>query len=484
MSKKQNEIGLIGLAVMGQNIVMNMAEHGHSVSVYNRTYAKTENFLKGPAAAFGNIQGSEHLKDFVETLQKPRKIMMMIKAGEAVDHQIQQLLPCLEEGDILIDGGNSHYTDTNRRQQLTAEKGIRYVGMGVSGGEEGARRGPSLMPGGDKGAWPAIKTIFQDIAAKVDGTPCCQWLGSGGSGHFVKMVHNGIEYGDMQLICEAYSILKDLAQMDGEQMSGIFADWNKGELDSYLIEITSTILNFKDDDGSDLLPRILDAAGQKGTGKWTSFAGIESNIPVTLITEAVYSRLISALKEDRVTASDHLEGPKPLRNSDPALVNHLQKALTAAKIISYAQGFMLLKKVSDNYDWKLNFGDIALLWRGGCIIRSVFLNHIKTAFDSDPTLSNLMLDPYFRKRLNEYQLPLRKTIAEALLNGIALPAFSAALSFYDSFRSADLPANLLQAQRDFFGAHTYERTDRPRGEFFHTNWTGMGGKTSSTTYDV
>ena len=480
------DIALIGLAVMGQNIVLNMNDHGYVVAVYNRTVSKVDEFI-GNEAKGTNVVGAHSLEELVGLLKKPRRIMMLVKAGAPVDEFIDLLVPLLEKGDIIIDGGNSFYEDTVRRYEALKGKGILFVGSGVSGGEEGARHGPSLMPGGNAEAWPHIKAIFQSIAAKVDnGVPCCDWVGDSGAGHFVKMVHNGIEYGDMQLICEAYSLMSTGLGLNNEQIAATFTEWNKTELDSYLIEITSHIFKFKEPDGSYLVDKILDAAGQKGTGKWTVLSGLDNGAPVTLIAEAVFARLISSLKDERVAASSVLAGPTNAKFSGDVkqTIEDIRLALYASKIISYAQGYMLMKQVSDHNKWKLNLGGIALMWRGGCIIRSRFLGDIKSAYDRNPHLTNLVLDPFFTNALKKAQDGWRRTIALGATLGIPTPTFSNALGFYDSYRSARLPANLLQAQRDYFGAHTYERVDKPRKEFFHTNWTGQGGTTASTTYNA
>lgn len=480
------DIGLIGLAVMGQNLVLNMSDHGFKVAVYNRTVSKVEEFLSGPASGHENIIGCSSIDELAASLKRPRKIMLMVKAGNVVDLFIDQLLPFLEEGDIIIDGGNSHFPDTNRRVESLKEKGILYVGAGVSGGEEGARKGPSIMPGGRSEAWPEIKDIFQSISAKTEsGEACCDWVGDNGSGHYVKMVHNGIEYGDMQLITEAYHLMKEGLGLNADEMHRIFAQWNKGPLDSYLIEITRDIMAFKDEDGEPLVEKILDTAGQKGTGKWTGISALDMGMPVTLIGEAVFSRCLSALKEERVEAAALIKGPQEGFSGDKkALVEDLEQALLASKIVSYAQGFMLMKEAARQFGWKLNYGAVALMWRGGCIIRSAFLGKIKEAYDKDPGLKNLMLDEYFREILVHAQASWRRVIARSVELGIPLPAMSTALSFFDGYRNGRLPANLLQAQRDYFGAHTYERIDRPRGEFFHTNWTGTGGDVSSSTYNA
>ena len=483
---QKSDIGLIGLAVMGENLVLNMESKGFRVSVFNRTLSRVDNFMAGRGAG-KNIFGAHSLEELVESLERPRKVFLMIKAGAAVDGLIEQLIPLLEQGDVIIDGGNTHFPDTARRREYVERRGLLYIGTGVSGGEEGALKGPSMMPGGSPAAWPLVKPIFQSICAHVaDGSPCCDWVGEGGAGHFVKMVHNGIEYGDIQLICECYQIMKDCLGMSNAEMSEVFGEWNRGDLDSYLIEITRDILAKKDDDGRYVLDYILDTAGQKGTGKWTAEAALDAGIPLTLITESVYSRSLSAQKEERVAASKVLEGPRPARFSGDraALISALQSALFASKVVSYAQGFALMRAAAAENGWDLNYGNIALMWRGGCIIRSVFLGKIKEAFDADPSLANIMLAPYFRQKLASAQAGWRQVIALAVENGIPVPTLSAALSYYDGYRSERLPANLLQAQRDYFGAHTYERTDRPRGEFFHTNWTGTGGDTTSGTYNA
>jgi 6-phosphogluconate dehydrogenase len=486
----QGDIGLIGLAVMGQNLVLNMNDHGYTVVVYNRTTSKVDDFLANEAKGT-KIQGAHSIQELVSKLKRPRRIMMLVKAGKPVDDFIAQIVPFLEPGDIIIDGGNSLFDDTNRRQRELEAKGLLFIGTGVSGGEEGARRGPSIMPGGSPAAWPHVKEIFQSISAKVeDGSPCCDWVGEEGAGHYVKMVHNGIEYGDMQLICEAYNILKNGLGMNEQELHDTFAEWNKGALDSYLIEITRDIFAKKDADGSPLVNKILDTAGQKGTGKWTVINSLDLGTPITLMAEAVYARCVSAMKDDRVRAARKLKGPNPAiptaRNAKKraALVSEVRDALYASKIISYAQGYMLMQAAAKEYGWKLNWGGIALMWRGGCIIRSRFLGKIKEAFDKKPNLANLLFDDYFKGEIKKSQKGWRNIVAIAAKRGIPAPAFSTALAFFDSFRSAVLPANLLQAQRDFFGAHTYERVDKPRGEFFHTNWTGHGGSTSSTTYSV
>lgn len=477
------DIGLIGLAVMGQNLVLNMADHGFSVAVFNRTVSKVDDFLHGPAKGT-SIIGTHSLEEFLATLKKPRRIMLMVKAGAAVDDFIDQCLPFLDAGDILIDGGNSLYTDTQRRCSSLAEKGILFIGTGISGGEEGARHGPSIMPGGSPAAWPAVKPIFQSIAAKVGNDACCDWVGDGGAGHYVKMVHNGIEYGDMQLICEAYHLLKEVAGCSNEELAETFATWNRGELDSYLVEITAKIFAHQEN-GHYLIDDILDVAGQKGTGKWTGINALDLGIPVTLIGEAVFARCLSSMKEEREKAAKLLQGPKPsLKGDKETFKSQVKDALYASKIISYAQGFMLMRQAAAEYHWKLNYGSIALMWRGGCIIRSKFLGKIKEAFDKNPHLDNLLLDEYFAHEIARCQGGWRRTVALAAENGIPIPTFATALAFFDGYRAARLPANLLQAQRDFFGAHTYEKVGEPRGKFFHTNWTGTGGAVSSTQYSV
>ena len=479
------DIGLVGLAVMGENLVLNMESHGFTVAVYNRTIDKVDNFIKGRGKN-KNVIGCHSIEDLIGNLKSPRKIMLMVKAGKPVDDFIDLLIPHLDKGDIIIDGGNSHFPDTIRRTAYLESKGLLFIGTGVSGGEEGALKGPSIMPGGSPAAWPAVKPIFQAIAAKVeDGTPCCDWVGENGAGHFVKMVHNGIEYGDMQLICEAYMIMKDLLGMSAPEMHEVFKDWNKGELDSYLVEITRDILAFKDADGKPLVDKILDTAGQKGTGKWTGVASLDLGVPLTLIGEAVYARCLSAQKAERVEASKLLHGPKPSFTGDKkAFIEDIKNALFASKLVSYAQGYVLMRAAAEEYKWNLNNGGIALMWRGGCIIRSTFLGKIKEAFDHNPKLTNLLLDPFFKEKIESAQASWRKVVAAAVTNGVWIPAMSTALNYFDGYRSERLPANLLQAQRDYFGAHTYERIDQPRGKFFHTNWTGRGGDTASTTYTV
>ncbi len=479
------DIGLIGLAVMGQNLVLNMADHHFTVAVFNRTVEKVDEFLKGPAKG-KSILGAHDLKGFVKQLKRPRRIMLMVKAGAPVDEFIQHLVPLLEKGDIIIDGGNSFYPDTQCRYEALKAKGIQFIGAGVSGGEEGARHGPSIMPGGSPEAWPHIKPIFQAIAARSeDGLPCCDWVGEGGAGHYVKMVHNGIEYGDMQLICEAYDLLHNGVGFSEEELAKIFDDWNRGALNSYLIEITAQILRKKDTDGSVLLDHILDVAGQKGTGKWTGINALELGLPVTLIGEAVFARCLSALKDERVAASRLYPMKRsPFKGDKTQFSAQVSNALYAAKIISYAQGFMLMRQASLENKWNLNFGSIALMWRGGCIIRSRFLGKIKEAFDKNQSLANLLVDAYFIGEITHALPAWRAVTAEGALMGLPLPCISSALAFFDGYRAAKLPANLLQAQRDFFGAHTYERIDQPRGKFFHTNWTGHGGDVSSSSYNV
>lgn len=480
-----SDIGLIGLAVMGENLVLNMESKGFQVTVYNRTIQKVDDFLAGRAKG-KRIIGAHSITELIRTLKRPRKVMIMVKAGNAVDEMINILIPHLDKGDIIIDGGNTHFPDTNRRTAFVESKGLLYIGTGVSGGEEGALLGPSIMPGGSKAAWPEVKPVFQAIAAKVeDGSPCCDWVGENGAGHFVKMVHNGIEYGDMQLICEAYHLMRDLLNMNAEEMHLVFRAWNEGELNSYLIEITRDILAFKDTDGIALVEKILDTAGQKGTGKWTGVAALDLGIPLTLIGEAVFARCLSAIKDERVIASKILSGPSPsFKEGKEAFIDDLKNALYASKIVSYAQGYSLMKAAAEEYKWDLNYGGIALMWRGGCIIRSVFLGKIKEAFDNNPSVTNLLLDPFFREKVENAQKGWRNVVATAIVNGIPVPAMSSALGYFDGYRCERLPANLLQAQRDYFGAHTYERIDKPGGQFFHTNWTGRGGTTSSSTYNV
>ncbi|MBZ4657839.1 MAG: 6-phosphogluconate dehydrogenase [Methermicoccus sp.] len=483
--KKLADIGLIGLAVMGENLVLNMESKGFTVAVFNRTVDKVDAFINGRGKG-KNFIGAHSLQELVASLERPRKVMMLVKAGQPVDDFIEQLIPLLEPGDIIIDGGNSHFPDTIRRTKYVESKGLLYIGTGVSGGEEGALKGPSMMPGGSPAAWPYVKDIFQSISAKVeDGTPCCDWVGEDGAGHFVKMVHNGIEYGDMQIINEAYHLMKDLLGMTDDEQHEVFKKWNEGKLNSYLIEITRDILAFKDEDGNPLVEKILDKAGQKGTGKWTVDAALDLGIPLTLIGESVFSRCLSAQKDLRVKASKEISGTKPnFKGDKQQFVDDLEQAIYASKIISYAQGYDLMMQAAKEYHWNLNYGGIALMWRGGCIIRSVFLGDIKKAFDQNPNLENLLLDPFFKQAVQSAQESWRRVCATALQNGIPVPAMTSALCYFDGFRSERLPANLLQAQRDYFGAHQYERIDRPRGEFFHTDWTGHGGSTASSTYQV
>lgn len=481
----QADIGLIGLAVMGQNLALNMNDHGFTVAVFNRTVSKVDDFLKGPAKGT-KIIGTHSLEEFIGKLKKPRRIMLMVKAGDPVDEFIELCLPHMEKGDILIDGGNSLFTDTERRVKELKAKGMIYIGAGISGGEEGARHGPSIMPGGNPDGWPHVKAIFQGIAAKADnGEPCCDWVGDGGAGHYVKMVHNGIEYGDMQIISEAYNLLKNGLGLNDKELGEVFTKWNTRQLNSYLIEITSHIFSFKDTDGKPLLDKVLDVAGQKGTGKWTVINALDLGMPLTLIGEAVFARCLSAIKDERVEASKVLKGPQnQFKGNKQEFIDNIEQALYASKIISYAQGFMLFRHAAEEYKWRLNYGGIALMWRGGCIIRSHFLNNIKEAFDKNPNLKNLLLDDFFRDAITKAQSGWRKVISASAELGIPIPCFSTALSFYDGYRTARLPANLLQAQRDYFGAHTYERIDKPRGQFFHTNWTGTGGNVSSSTYNA
>lgn len=479
------DIGVVGLAVMGENIILNMESKGFTVACFNRTVSKVDNFMQGRAKG-KNIVGCKSIEEFCDSLASPRKIMLMVKAGPAVDAFIDQVIDHLDDGDIIIDGGNSHFPDTIRRSEYVQSKGKLYIGTGVSGGEEGALLGPSIMPGGSPEAWKHVKGIFQKIAAQTDdGSPCCQWVGRGGAGHFVKMVHNGIEYGDMQMICEIYQMMKEGLGMTNAEMHQVFKEWNEGELDSYLIEITRDILAYKDEEGNEVVDLVLDTAGQKGTGKWTAVAALDLGQPLTLIGEAVFARCLSALKEERVAASKVLSGPKAKFTGDKAaLINDLRGALYASKIVSYAQGYQLMRSASNEYDWDLNYGGIALMWRGGCIIRSVFLGKIKDAFDNNPNLENLLIDPFFKDAVEKAQSAWRRVVTTAVELGVPMPTISAALAFFDGYRNKRLPANLLQAQRDYFGAHTYERVDKPRGEFFHTNWTGRGGDTSASTYVV
>ena len=479
------QIGLIGLGVMGENLLMNMESKGFTVACYNRSTDKVANFIEGRAKG-KNIIGAFSLEELVAALAKPRKVMIMVKAGSAVDSMIESLIPLLEEGDIIIDGGNSHFPDTIRRTKYVESKGLLYLGMGVSGGEEGALKGPSLMPGGSEAAWKEVKELFQSVSAELeDGSRCCTYIGPDGAGHFVKMVHNGIEYGDMQLICESYDLMRKLLGMTADEMHEVFAEWNKGELDSYLIEITADILAYKDTDGAPLVDKILDTAGQKGTGKWTSIAALDEGIALTLISEAVYARCLSAIKNERVNAAPKFSPNKvEFKGDKKAFIEDIRQALYAAKIISYAQGYSLMKSAAKTNNWNLDYGNIALIWRGGCIIRSRFLGKIKEAYTKNPELENLMLDEYFKETLEKAQESFRRVIATAVLNGIPVPAMSSALAYFDGYKSANLPANLLQAQRDYFGAHTYERVDDERGNYHHTNWTGRGGKTSASTYNA
>ena len=481
---QQADIGLIGLAVMGENLVLNMESHGFTVAVYNRTTSKVDDFVNGRGAS-KNIIGTRTVEELCASLERPRRVMIMVKAGRAVDLVIESLMPCLEPGDIVIDGGNSQFQDSMRRTRELEEKGLLFIGTGVSGGEEGALKGPSIMPGGNADAWPHVKPIFQAIAAKTDeGEPCCDWVGRGGAGHFVKMVHNGIEYGDMQMICETYQFMKEGLGLSNEEMHEVFARWNTGVLDSYLIEITRDILGYRDEDGNATLDLILDTAGQKGTGKWTGIEALEAGQPLTAIAEAVFARSLSALKDERVAAADVLAGPDegPYAGDRAALIDDLEQALYASKIVSYAQGYQLMRAVSEEQDWGLNYGAVALMWREGCIIRSRFLGNIRDAFEKNPDLTNILIDGFFEAAVRRAQGAWRRVVAAAVTRGIPMPAIGAALAYYDGYRSERLPANLLQAQRDYFGAHTYERIDRPRGEFFHTNWTGRGGTTASSTY--
>jgi 6-phosphogluconate dehydrogenase len=479
------DIAVVGLAVMGENLILNMESKGFTVACFNRTVSKVDDFMNGRAKA-KNIIGCQSVEEMVANLKTPRKVMVMVKAGKPVDLFIDQVLPHLEDGDIIIDGGNSHFPDTIRRTEYVESKGKLYIGTGVSGGEEGALLGPSIMPGGSPKAWDAVKPIFQKVCAQTDaGEPCCDWVGENGAGHFVKMVHNGIEYGDMQMICETYQMMKQGLGMTNEQMHEVFKEWNEGELDSYLIEITRDILGYKDENGQEVVDVILDTAGQKGTGKWTAVAALDTGQPLTLVTEAVFARCLSAIKDERVAASKVLNGPNKAFDGDKTqMIDDLRKALYASKIVSYAQGYQLMRAAAAEYGWNLNNGGIALMWRGGCIIRSVFLGKIKEAFDKNPELSNLLLDPFFTDAVEQAQDAWRRVIVAAVNMGVPMPAISSALAYYDGYRAERLPANLLQAQRDYFGAHTYERLDKPRGEFFHTNWTGRGGTTAASTYIV
>ena len=483
---KKADIGLIGLAVMGENLILNMESKGYTVACFNRTVAKVDAFINGRGAG-KKLIGCHSVQELAASLKKPRRIMMMVKAGAAVDQTIETLLPVLEKGDILIDGGNSHFPDTIRRTKALKEKGIRFIGTGVSGGEEGALKGPAIMPGGDPKAWPYVKPILQAIAAKVDdGSPCCEWIGSDGAGHFVKMVHNGIEYGDMQLMCEAYDLMARGLGLSAKEMQKVFAKWNKGELDSYLVGISADILSQTDEEtGKPMVDVILDTAGQKGTGKWTSQAGLDLGVAIPQIAEAVFARCLSAIKEERVAASKILKGPaqKPAVDAK-RFVKLLEKAVYASKICSYSQGYQLMRTAAKEYGWNLNYGEIALVWRQGCIIRARFLGKIKAAFDARPDLANLLLDPYFNRVVTRAQAAWREVVQTAIALGIPVPAMSTALNYFDGYRSARLPANLLQAQRDYFGAHTFERTDKPRGQFYHHIWTESGGNTAASTYTV
>ena len=483
--EKKADIGLIGLAVMGENLILNMESKGFTVACFNRTVSKVDDFINGRAKG-KNIIGCKSIEELIASLKTPRKIMLMVKAGPAVDDFIEQLLPHLENGDIIIDGGNSHFPDTIRRTAYVESKGKLYIGTGVSGGEEGAYKGPSIMPGGSPKAWESVKPIFQKIASQTeDGQPCCEWVGENGAGHFVKMVHNGIEYGDMQMICETYQMMKECLGMTNAEMHQVFAKWNTGKLDSYLIEITRDILAYKNEQGSDVIDLILDTAGQKGTGKWTVISALDNGQPLTLIGEAVFARCLSAIKDERVEASKILPGPgKKFKGSKKSFIDDLEQALYASKIVSYAQGYQLMRAAAKEYKWNLNYGGIALMWRGGCIIRSVFLAKIKKSFEDHPGLVNLLLAPFFQKAVQDAQDSWRRVVSTAIENGIPMPAISSALAYYDGYRHERLPANLLQAQRDYFGAHTYERVDKPRGQFFHTNWTGRGGDTAASTYTV
>ncbi|MDO6693793.1 decarboxylating NADP(+)-dependent phosphogluconate dehydrogenase [Aliiglaciecola sp. 3_MG-2023] len=487
--KALSDIAVVGLAVMGENLILNMASKGFTVTAYNRSYSKVENFL-GTRAKDKTIRGADSIESLVASLSSPRKIMLMVKSGQPVDDFIEQLIPHLDQGDIIIDGGNSQFEDSNRRTAMLTEKGLLYVGTGVSGGEEGALLGPSIMPGGNPQAWPHVKPIFQAISAKVKdengelSIPCCDWVGEGGAGHFVKMVHNGIEYGDMQIICEGFILMQDLLGMSTDEMQAVFKQWNETELSSYLTEITADILGYKEN-GEALVNSILDTAGQKGTGKWTGITALHLGVPLTLIGEAVFARCLSAIKEQRVQAAKTISGPKVEFTGDKvAFLESLRQALLASKIVSYAQGFAVLQEAAKEYKWNLDYGSIAMMWREGCIIRSVFLDNIKAAYDNNPDLDNLLLDDYFNQVVAKAQQGWREVVATAAMQGVAVPCLSSALSYFDGYRTENLPANLLQAQRDYFGAHTYERKDKPRGEFFHTNWTGRGGDTASTTYDV
>ncbi|KAH8179689.1 NAD binding domain of 6-phosphogluconate dehydrogenase domain-containing protein [Sarocladium implicatum] len=486
------DLGLIGLAVMGQNLIMNMADHGFTICAFNRTVSKVDRFLENEAKGM-SIVGAHSVEEFVSKLKSPRRVMLLVQAGQAVDDWIEKLLPFLSAGDIIIDGGNSHFPDSNRRTQYLSSKGLRFVGSGVSGGEEGARYGPSIMPGGNEEAWPHIKDIFQSISAKSDNEPCCEWVGDEGAGHYVKMVHNGIEYGDMQLICEAYDIMKRALGMSNKEMGDVFAKWNKGVLDSFLIEITRDIMYFNDEDGKPLVEKILDKAGQKGTGKWTAVNALDLGMPVTLIAESVLARCLSSMKDERGEASGKLEyvGRNNSFDGDKEqFLDDLEQALYASKIISYAQGFMLMQEAAKEFNWKLNKPSIALMWRGGCIIRSVFLKDITSAYRKQPDLKNLLFDDFFNKAIHKAQPGWRDVVAKAAMLGIPTPCFSTALSWFDGYRTKDLPANLLQAQRDYFGAHTFRIKPEhasekyPNGQDIHVNWTGRGGNVSASTYQA
>ena len=481
----QADIGLIGLAVMGENLVLNMESKGFTVAVFNRTVSKVDDFMNGRGAGKKFI-GCHSIEDLTKNLKRPRKVMLLVKAGQAVDDFIETLIPHLEAGDIIIDGGNSHFPDTIRRAKYVEGKGLLYIGTGVSGGEEGALRGPSMMPGGSPAAWPHVKEIFQAVCAKTDkGEPCCDWVGENGAGHFVKMVHNGIEYGDMQMICETYQMMRDGLGMSNDEMHAVFAEWNRGELDSYLIEITRDILGYKDETGTETVSVILDTAGQKGTGKWTAIAALDEGMPLTLIGEAVFARCLSAMKDERVAAAKLIAGATTkFSGNKQQMIDDLRKALYASKLVSYAQGYQLMRAAAKTYGWTLNNGGIALMWRGGCIIRSAFLGQIKEAFDTNPGLVNLLVDPFFKEAVTGRQAAWRRVVIAAVELGVPMPCISAALSYFDGYRTANLPANLLQAQRDYFGAHTYERTDKPRGQFFHTDWCQLGGNTTASTYVV
>lgn len=477
MTKPMGDIGVIGLGVMGLNLVLNMDDHGYRVVAYNRTVSKVDEFLSGPARGSG-VAGVRSLGGLASALKRPRKILLMVKAGKAVDEMIDLLLPHLRRGDLIMDGGNSHFRDTMRRTGDLAGKGFLYLGVGISGGEEGARHGPSIMPGGSPGAWPLVREILRGIAARTaDGSPCCDWVGENGAGHYVKMVHNGIEYSEMQILCESYHLMKEGLGLSHDEMHRAFAGWNRGELESYLMEITEDILAFRDGDGSPMVEKILDVAGQKGTGGWTGISSLELGVPLSMIGEAVYARALSELKDERVEASKGLKEPVRRKVTNKRrLLGDLRKALLASRVVSYAQGFMLMRKAAVEYGWDLDFGRIALLWRSGCIIRSALLEKMREAFATNPQLPNLLLDPYFGGVLRKCRASWRKVVLEAVTKGIPVPVFSAGLTFYDGYRTSRLPANLLQAQRDYFGAHTYERVDRPRGEFFHTNWKGGTGE--------